>query len=68
MGNKLKFYFDFDVINASVSDKKDRFEINLKTCNKTLSFYPINGEKTSEWCDAINEAIKHSDGKRYDNE
>ena len=53
MGNKLKFYFDFDVINGSVNDKGNRFEINLKTCNKTFSFYPLNGETSSDWCHAI---------------
>lgn len=28
-GGKLKYYFDFDVINAKVSDKNDRFEIRI---------------------------------------
>lgn len=53
LGNKLKLYFDFDVINATVNDKKDRFEIVLQTCNKAFSLYPMHGGTSSEWTDAI---------------
>ncbi len=49
LGGKLKYYFDFDVVNASVNDKNDRFQIELKTINKNFDFYPLQKPLSREW-------------------
>ena len=67
MGNKLRFYFDFDVVNSEVNDKKDRFQIKLKTLNKTIDFFPLQKPLSNEWTKSIQQAIDNSDGKKYEN-
>jgi hypothetical protein len=66
-GGRLKFYFDFDVVNAEVIDKKDRFQIRLKTINKHFDFFPLQKPLSQEWTSSIHQAIQNSDGKTYEN-
>ena len=68
MGNKLRLYFDFDVINAQVVDKNDRFQIKLKRCNKVFDFFPLQKPLSRDWTQSINLAINNSDGKNESNE
>lgn len=53
MGRKLRYYFDFDVVNAQVSDKSDRFQIKLKTINKTFDFFPLQKPVSHDWTQSI---------------